>query len=72
MPTGPRTRPPVGRGRPAGRRLAGAGRGRRRGFDPGHEGDAARVYFEAFPAMVRQNRDAFRLNGRTRRPPLDA
>ena len=37
----------------------------------GHEGDAARVYFEAFPAMVRQNRDAFRLNGRTRRPPLD-
>lgn len=38
----------------------------------GHEGDAARVYFEAFPAMVRQNRDAFRLNGRTRRPPLDA
>ena len=33
----------------------------------GHEGDAARVYFEAFPAMVRQNRDAFRLNGRTRR-----
>ncbi len=37
----------------------------------GHEGDAARVYFEAFPAMVRQNRDVFRLNGRTRRPPLD-
>jgi CRISPR-associated protein Cas1 len=37
----------------------------------GYEGDAARVYFEAFPAMVRQNRDAFRLNGRTRRPPLD-
>ncbi len=37
----------------------------------GHEGDAARVYFDAFPALVRQNRDAFRLNGRTRRPPLD-
>jgi CRISPR-associated protein Cas1 len=37
----------------------------------GHEGDAARVYFDAFSAMVRQNRDAFRLNGRTRRPPLD-
>jgi CRISPR-associated protein Cas1 len=37
----------------------------------GHEGDAARVYFDVFSAMVRQNRDAFRLNGRTRRPPLD-
>jgi CRISPR-associated protein Cas1 len=37
----------------------------------GHEGDAARVYFEAFPALVRQNRDAFRPDGRTRRPPLD-
>jgi CRISPR-associated protein Cas1 len=37
----------------------------------GHEGDAARVYFEAFPSLVRQNRDAFRPNGRTRRPPLD-
>jgi CRISP-associated protein Cas1 len=37
----------------------------------GHEGDAARVYFEAFPALVRQHRDAFRPNGRSRRPPLD-
>ncbi len=37
----------------------------------GHEGDAARIYFDSFSAMVRQNRDAFRLNGRTRRPPLD-
>jgi CRISPR-associated protein Cas1 len=37
----------------------------------GHEGDAARVYFDAFSALVRQNREAFRLNGRTRRPPLD-
>jgi CRISPR-associated protein Cas1 len=37
----------------------------------GHEGDAARVYFEAFSAMVRQNRDAFRLTQRSRRPPLD-
>ena len=37
----------------------------------GHEGDAARVYFEAFPTMVRQRREEFRLNGRTRRPPLD-
>jgi CRISPR-associated protein Cas1 len=37
----------------------------------GHEGDAARIYFEAFSAMIRQNREAFRLNGRTRRPPQD-
>ena len=37
----------------------------------GHEGDAARVYFEVFGAMVRANRDEFRPNGRTRRPPLD-
>jgi CRISPR-associated protein Cas1 len=37
----------------------------------GHEGDAARVYFEAFPALVRQNREAFRMTGRSRRPPLD-
>jgi CRISP-associated protein Cas1 len=37
----------------------------------GYEGDAARVYFDAFSALVRQNRDVFRLNGRTRQPPLD-
>jgi CRISPR-associated protein Cas1 len=37
----------------------------------GYEGDAARVYFDTFPALVRQNREAFRPNGRTRRPPLD-
>jgi CRISPR-associated protein Cas1 len=37
----------------------------------GYEGDAARVYFQTFSALVRQNREAFRLNGRTRRPPLD-
>jgi CRISP-associated protein Cas1 len=37
----------------------------------GYEGDAARVYFDSFPALVRQNREAFRLNGRSRRPPLD-
>jgi CRISPR-associated protein Cas1 len=37
----------------------------------GHEGDAARVYFEAFPSMVRQNRDSFQMIGRSRRPPLD-
>jgi CRISP-associated protein Cas1 len=37
----------------------------------GHEGDAARVYFEAFPAMLRQQRDQFSFQGRSRRPPLD-
>lgn len=37
----------------------------------GHEGDAARHYFEAFAAMVRQQREAFRPQGRTRQPPLD-
>ena len=37
----------------------------------GHEGDAARVYFEAFPHLVRQNREHFRLDNRSRRPPLD-
>jgi CRISPR-associated protein Cas1 len=38
----------------------------------GHEGDAARVYFEAFTHMIRQNRDAFRLTERSRRPPRDS
>jgi CRISPR-associated protein Cas1 len=37
----------------------------------GYEGDAARVYFESFSSLVRQNRETFRLNGRSRRPPLD-
>lgn len=37
----------------------------------GHDGNAARIYFQAFPAMVRHNREFFRPNGRTRRPPLD-
>jgi CRISPR-associated protein Cas1 len=37
----------------------------------GHEGDAARVYFDVFPSLIRQQRDAFRMNGRSRRPPLD-
>jgi CRISPR-associated protein Cas1 len=37
----------------------------------GHEGDAARVYFGAFGAMVRWRRDVFAPQGRTRRPPLD-
>lgn len=38
----------------------------------GREGDAARVYFGAFGAMVRANREAFTPAGRSRRPPLDA
>jgi CRISPR-associated protein Cas1 len=37
----------------------------------GREGDAARVYFDAFPHMVRADRGAFGPKGRTRRPPLD-
>jgi len=37
----------------------------------GYEGDAARTYFEVFPLLIRQNREAFTPNGRTRRPPLD-
>jgi len=37
----------------------------------GYEGDAARNYFEVFRHMVRQNRESFTPNGRTRRPPLD-
>jgi len=37
----------------------------------GTEGAAARVFFQAFPSMVRQEREAFTPRGRTRRPPLD-
>jgi CRISP-associated protein Cas1 len=37
----------------------------------GYEGDAARVYFQVFPHLLRHDRDAFTPNGRTRRPPLD-
>src|SRR5262249_27036259 len=37
----------------------------------GHEGAAARAYFEAFPSMIRQQADIFVMNGRRRRPPLD-
>lgn len=35
----------------------------------GHEGTAAKVYFDVFSHQIRQQEDAFRLNGRTRRPP---
>ncbi len=37
----------------------------------GHEGAAAAAYFDAFNALIRQQRETFRMNGRTRRPPLD-
>lgn len=37
----------------------------------GCEGDAARCYFEVFSLMVRQNCDTFKLDSRSRRPPLD-
>ena len=38
----------------------------------GHEGDAARVYFGVFNALIRAaRRDEFVMNGRSRRPPLD-
>lgn len=37
----------------------------------GHEGDAARAYFEAFSAMVRHQRETFAMRQRSRRPPLD-
>lgn len=38
----------------------------------GYEGDAGRVYFGAFPVLVRRQREGFPFAGRTRRPPLDA
>lgn len=38
----------------------------------GREGDSARLYFEVFPSLIRpQFRNAFPMNGRSRRPPLD-
>jgi CRISPR-associated protein Cas1 len=37
----------------------------------GHEGDAARTYFRAFPLLVRVERAAFGPDGRSRRPPRD-
>lgn len=39
----------------------------------GKEGDAARVYFDCMDArLIPGQREAFRMNGRNRRPPLDA
>ncbi len=37
----------------------------------GVEGDAARTYFGVFDRMVKEDREAFRLDGRSRRPPRD-
>ena len=37
----------------------------------GTEGNAARTYFGVFGKMIRQDRDSFALQGRSRRPPLD-
>lgn len=37
----------------------------------GHEGEGARAYFACFDRMVRQQRQAFKFEGRNRRPPLD-
>jgi CRISPR-associated protein Cas1 len=37
----------------------------------GHEGDAARVYFEVFDHLIVESKDAFFFRGRSRRPPLD-
>jgi CRISP-associated protein Cas1 len=37
----------------------------------GIEGEAARTYFSVLDHMVREDREAFCLNGRSRRPPLD-
>jgi CRISPR-associated protein Cas1 len=37
----------------------------------GIEGDSARIYFSTFDLMVKENRDNFKLDGRSRRPPLD-
>jgi CRISPR-associated protein Cas1 len=37
----------------------------------GLEGEAARLYFGALDRMVLEDREAFRMKGRSRRPPLD-
>jgi CRISPR-associated protein Cas1 len=37
----------------------------------GHEGDAARVYFEVFDHLITESKDSFFFCGRSRRPPLD-
>ena len=37
----------------------------------GIEGESARNYFSTFDRMMREDRDAFKMNGRNRRPPTD-
>ena len=37
----------------------------------GHEGEAARLYFGTFDAMIQRGRESFTFRGRSRRPPLD-
>jgi CRISP-associated protein Cas1 len=37
----------------------------------GHEGDAARVYFEVFDHLITESKDSFYFRVRSRRPPLD-
>jgi CRISPR-associated protein Cas1 len=37
----------------------------------GHEGDAARVYFDVFDHLVTESKESFFFHGRSRRPPLD-
>ncbi len=37
----------------------------------GIEGESASIYFGVFSHLITSQRDSFRLNGRTRRPPLD-
>ncbi|MGE0820479.1 MAG: type I-C CRISPR-associated endonuclease Cas1c [Candidatus Binatia bacterium] len=37
----------------------------------GFEGESARQHFSTFTCMIRENRQAFQLNGRNRRPPRD-
>lgn len=37
----------------------------------GCEGEAARTYFGVLDRLVREDREAFKMNGRNRRPPLD-
>jgi CRISP-associated protein Cas1 len=37
----------------------------------GHEGDAARVYFDVFDHLVTESKEAFFFRARSRRPPLD-
>lgn len=36
----------------------------------GHEGEAARAYFDAFDRMIRNEREEFHFSGRVRRPPI--